>query len=120
MTDIPADYLPLILECDNTLRLKIPLKRDNGKMENITCYRSVHKRHSLPTKGGTRYTPTLDIQETMALAALMSFKLAIAGIPFGGANGGACIDPSKYSKGELERLTRRYTMELAKKKFIGP
>ena len=56
----------------------------------------------------------------MALASLMTFKLTIAGIPFGGAKGGCQIDPSKLSKGELERLTRRYTMELAKKNFIGP
>jgi glutamate dehydrogenase (NAD(P)+) len=74
----------------------------------------------LPTKGGTRYGTHIDLQETMALASLMTFKLAIAGVPWGGAKGGAKIDPRKCSKGELERLTRKYTLELIKKNFVGP
>ncbi len=56
----------------------------------------------------------------MALASLMTFKLAIAGVPWGGAKGGAKIDPRQCSKGELERLTRKYTLELIKKNFVGP
>ena len=56
----------------------------------------------------------------MALASLMTFKLAIAGVPWGGGKGGAQIDPRKCSRGELERLTRKYTLELIKKNFVGP
>ena len=74
----------------------------------------------MPVKGGTRYAPDITLQETVALAALMTFKLTVANIPFGGAKGGIRIDPSKYSDRELEKITRKYTMELAKKSFIGP
>jgi glutamate dehydrogenase (NAD(P)+) len=62
----------------------------------------------------------MDLQESMALASLMTYKLTIAGIPFGGAKGGIKMNPTKYSQAELERATRRYTVELAKKGFIGP
>ena len=74
----------------------------------------------MPVKGGTRYSDHIDLQETEALASLMTFKLAVADVPFGGAKGGIKINPRKLSKSELERVTRRYTMELIKKGFIGP
>ena len=83
-------------------------------------FRAQHSHHRLPVKGGTRYAEHIDLQETVALASLMTFKLATADIPFGGAKGGIAIDPKKYSKAEVERITRRYTMELIKKGFIGP
>ena len=70
-------------------------------------------------KGGTRYSPHIDLQEVEALASLMTFKLALADVPFGGAKGGIKINPREYSQGELERVTRKYTMELIKKGFIG-
>ena len=71
-------------------------------------------------KGGLRFDINVDLQQMMALASIMTYKLSVAGIPFGGAQGGIKIDPSKYSPAELERITRRYTLELAKKGFIGP
>jgi glutamate dehydrogenase (NAD(P)+) len=74
----------------------------------------------MPCKGGTRYSPEVNLQEIVALATLMTFKLTIANIPFGGAKGGIRFDPSKYSATEIERITRKYTLELAKKNFIGP
>ena len=110
----------MIRTCDNVIRFTIPVRRDNGKIEMINCYRAQHKHHKLPVKGGTRYAPGINIQEVMALASLMTFKLCIAEVPFGGAKGGVSFDPSKYSQGEIERITRRYTMELTKKNFIGP
>jgi len=70
-------------------------------------------------KGGTRYSDAIDLQEVEALASLMTFKLAIADVPFGGAKGGVKINPRELSQAELERVTRKYTMELIKKGFIG-
>ena len=119
-TGISKDYLDLIMTCDNVIRFSIPIRRDNGSIENITCYRAQHKHHKLPVKGGTRYADSMDLQEVMALASLMTFKLTIADVPFGGAKGGVKINPRNYSENEIERITRRYAMELAKKGFIGP
>jgi glutamate dehydrogenase (NAD(P)+) len=82
-------------------------------------FRAQHSTHKLPVKGGTRYSEHIDLQEVEALASLMTFKLAIADVPFGGAKGGCKIDPRKYSSAEIERVTRKYTMELIKKNFIG-
>jgi len=119
-TDVPQEYLQLIKACNTVIRFNIPLRRDNGTVETVTCYRAQHSHHRLPVKGGTRYSPEMDLQETEALASLMTFKLAVADVPFGGAKGGIKIDPRQLSKAELERVTRRYTMELIKKGFIGP
>jgi len=109
----------MIKACNTVVRFNIPLRRDNGKLETITCYRAQHSTHKLPVKGGTRYSSHIDLQEVEALASLMTFKLAIADVPFGGAKGGVKIDPKKYSQAEIERVTRKYTMELIKKGFIG-
>lgn len=79
---------------------------DSGELRTIPCYRAQHSWHHLPVKGGTRYAPDVDIQEVEALACLMTFKLAIADIPFGGAKGGVRVDPRELSQAELERVTR--------------
>jgi glutamate dehydrogenase (NAD(P)+) len=117
---IKPDMLKYIMACDNVVRFQIPIIRDNGKLETLTCYRAQHKHHFMPVKGGTRYAADMNLQECVALATLMTFKLTVASIPFGGAKGGIRFDPSKYSSGEIERITRKYTLELAKKNFIGP
>lgn len=118
--NIREDMLKYIMSCDNVVRFQIPVIRDNGQLETLTCYRAQHKHHYMPVKGGTRYSADITLQETVALATLMTFKLTIANIPFGGAKGGIRFDPTKYSKAEVERITRRYTLALAKKNFIGP
>jgi glutamate dehydrogenase (NAD(P)+) len=91
----------------------LPIKMDNGKTQVFEGYRVVHSTALGPSKGGIRFSLDVNESEVMALAAWMTFKCAIADIPYGGAKGGITCDPSKMSKGELERLTRAYTGAMA-------
>jgi glutamate dehydrogenase (NAD(P)+) len=118
-TGHPRGVLEQIRACDNIARFAFPIKRDSGAIEVIHAYRAEHSHHRKPTKGGIRYAPSVNVDEVMALAALMSYKCAIVDVPFGGAKGGVCIDARDYSAGELERITRRYTFEMARKNYIG-
>jgi glutamate dehydrogenase (NAD(P)+) len=117
---VRSDILEVIKRCQTVVSFTIPLKRDNGRIELINAYRAHHSYHHMPCKGGVRYAADVDVQEVQALASLMTFKLAVSDIPMGGAKGGIRINPRNYSQAELERLTRRYTIELAKKSLIGP
>lgn len=119
-TDISKDRLDLIEKPDITIKMNIPIVMDNGSYKMITAYRCHHKHHRLPMKGGTRIATNVDIEEVEALALLMTLKLATVEVPFGGAKGGLCMDAKQFSKAEMERAIRRYTMELAKYNFIGP
>ncbi|XP_041968508.1 glutamate dehydrogenase, mitochondrial-like [Aricia agestis] len=114
-----AGILRVMGSCNSTLQFEFPLQRKNGEYEVVRAYRSQHSVHRLPCKGGIRYAPGVDIEEVKALAALMTYKNACSNIPFGGAKGGVAIDPKQYSVAELQRITRRYTLELAKKNYIG-
>ncbi len=118
-TDHKLGVLYQIRACDNIIRFEFPIKRDDGTIQVIRGYRAEHSHHMEPTKGGIRYAPNVNVDEVMALSALMSYKCAIVDVPFGGAKGGVCIDARNYSTAELERITRRYAFELARKDFIG-
>jgi len=96
----------------------IPVARDNGQLEVFTGYRVLHSAVRGPGKGGIRFAPDVSLDEVRALAAWMTWKCALVDIPFGGAKGGVICDPSKMSKTELERVTRRYTAELSE--WLGP
>lgn len=111
--------LEQIKQCNSVYRMHFPVKVGN-KVEVIKAYRVQHSHHKTPCKGGIRFATTVNLDEVMALAALMTYKCAIVNVPFGGAKGGINIDPKKYTTYELEKITRRYTHELIKKNFIGP
>ncbi|MDI6808029.1 MAG: Glu/Leu/Phe/Val dehydrogenase [Candidatus Eisenbacteria bacterium] len=102
----------------NEIVVHFPVKMDDGRIEMLSGYRVQHNNVLGPFKGGLRYHPAVDIDEVRALATWMTWKTAISGIPFGGAKGGIHLDPSEYTPGELERITRRFTFALGNN--IGP
>ncbi|MGB0805892.1 MAG: Glu/Leu/Phe/Val family dehydrogenase [Salibacteraceae bacterium] len=103
---------------NNEIVVHFPVKLDNGKIEVFTGYRVQHNNALGPYKGGLRFHPTVDIDAARALAIWMTWKSALSGLPYGGGKGGIQIDPKKYSKSELERITRRFTYALGEN--IGP
>ena len=109
-----------VRSCNSVYRMKFPVKKDDGGIVVVEAFRAEHSHHRLPTKGGIRFSPDVDIDETIALASLMTYKCALVGVPFGGAKGGVRVDSTKISDGFRERVTRRYTAELIRKNFIGP
>jgi len=100
------------------LKVQIPVRMDNGDIEIFTGYRVQHNAARGPYKGGVRYHPRADLDEIRALASLMTWKTALVGIPYGGAKGGVEVDPNKLSTDELNRLTRRYTINI--EHLLGP
>jgi glutamate dehydrogenase (NAD(P)+) len=116
----PSGLLDQIKLCNSVYHFRFPVRRGPGDYEVIEAWRAEHSHHRLPVKGGIRYSPHSDAEEVQALAALMTYKCAIVDVPFGGGKGAIKIDPKAYDETQLERITRRYTAELIKKKFIGP
>ena len=100
-----------------TVRFGVRLR---DKLETFTGFRSVHSEHWEPVKGGIRYSPFASQMEVEALAALMSYKCSLMDLPFGGSKGALIVDPKEWNKKELQRITRRFTQELAKRDLIHP
>jgi glutamate dehydrogenase (NAD(P)+) len=111
--------LDQIKSCNSVYRFRFPMRKGDG-FQVIDAWRVEHSQHQSPTKGGIRYSEMVNEDEVMALAALMTYKCAIVNVPFGGAKGGIKINPKNFTVQELENITRRYTVELIKKNFIGP
>jgi glutamate dehydrogenase (NAD(P)+) len=118
-TNWDPGILEQIKQCNAVYRMNFPVKIGD-KVEVVKAYRVQHSHHKTPCKGGIRFSTMVNLDEVMALAALMTYKCAIVNVPFGGAKGGIAIDPKKYTPYQLEAITRRYTAELIKKNFIGP
>ena len=119
-TRIAPGILAQVRSCNSVYRIRFPVRGDDGEIQVLEAYRAEHSHHRLPTKGGIRFSPLVSQDEVMALAALMTYKCAVVNVPFGGAKGGVRVDPRRHSPAFLERLTRRYTAELVRKRFIGP
>ena len=117
--DLPKGLLKQIKVCNAVYYVQFPIKLGN-RIEIVEGWRAEHSQHRKPLKGGIRYGMAVNQDEVMALAALMTYKCAIVNVPFGGSKGGIRVRPRDCSVEELEKITRRFTVELAKKNFIGP
>ena len=119
LVGLPDDLHHKIKVCNSTYTVRFGVRLRN-KLYTFTGYRSVHSEHREPVKGGIRYSPHADQDEVEALASLMTFKCALVEAPFGGSKGALVIDPNDWEPHELERITRRFTQELAKRTLISP
>jgi glutamate dehydrogenase (NAD(P)+) len=116
--EIPMDERERLLLPKRAITVSCPIHRDDGTITVFEGYRVQHHLTLGPTKGGTRFAPSVDIGEIAALAIWMSWKCALVGLPYGGAKGGVKVDLSTLSRRELEALSRRYMQELIP--FVGP
>jgi glutamate dehydrogenase (NAD(P)+) len=116
--EIPRDERDRLLYPKRAIVVSCPIHLDDGKLAVFQGYRVQHHLTLGPTKGGTRFSLSVDIGEVAALAIWMSWKCALAGLPYGGAKGGVTVDPRALSRHELENLSRRYMQEMIP--FVGP
>jgi glutamate dehydrogenase (NAD(P)+) len=115
---IDANLVNVLQECKKALVVSVPVSMDDGSTRAFEGYRVTHNIARGPSKGGIRYHPDVTLDEVKALAMWMTWKCALAGIPFGGAKGGIVCNPKQMSEGELQRMTRRFTSEIINE--IGP
>ena len=118
-SDLSEDLANKIIICNSTYTVRFGV-RLRGEIHTFEGWRSVHSEHMEPTKGGIRYDLQTNADEVEALAALMSYKCALINVPFGGSKGGLKINPYKWEKRELEKITRRFAQELIKRDLISP
>jgi glutamate dehydrogenase (NAD(P)+) len=118
LMELDRDVRKVLASTKNEIVVNFPVRMDNGEVELFTGYRVQHNDTLGPYKGGLRFHPDVNLDEVRALAAWMTWKCALAGIPFGGAKGGIRIDPARYSMGEMERITRRFAFALGDN--VGP
>jgi glutamate dehydrogenase (NAD(P)+) len=116
--DVEESVVRVLERCKRSAAVSIPTRMDDGRIEVFDGYRVIHNIALGPSKGGIRYHPDVTLDEVSALAMLMTWKCALTGVPFGGAKGGVACDPKRMSRDELERMTRRFTTEIAAE--IGP
>jgi glutamate dehydrogenase (NAD(P)+) len=116
--EIPMDERDRLLMPKRSVTVSCPIHRDDGTVAVFEGYRVQHHLTLGPTKGGTRFAPSVDLGEIAALAIWMSWKCALVGLPYGGAKGGVNVDLSKISRRELEAISRRYMQEMIP--FVGP
>src|SRR3989441_1332838 len=115
---IDPNLVEVLKECKKAVVASVPVVMDNGTVQSFQGYRVTHNIARGPSKGGIRYHPDVTLDEIKALAMGMTWKCALMGLPFGGAKGGVTCDPKQMSRGELERMTRRFTSEIVNE--IGP
>ena len=116
--DLSENVRTLMITPDREVRVEVVIELDSGKIGNFIGYRVQHDNARGPFKGGLRYHPTVDKDEARSLASLMTWKTALVDLPFGGAKGGINCDPNKLSRGEMERLTRKFIEKIHD--MIGP
>jgi glutamate dehydrogenase (NAD(P)+) len=115
---IDERLINVLQECKKAVEVSIPTSLDDGSVRAFTGYRVTHNVSRGPSKGGIRYHPDVTLDEVKALAMWMTWKCSLMGLPFGGAKGGVICNPKTMSRGELERMTRRFTSEIINE--IGP
>jgi glutamate dehydrogenase (NAD(P)+) len=115
---IDPNLIRILGKCKKTVEVSVPVSTDDGSTSVFEGYRVTHNIARGPSKGGIRYHPAVTRDEVKSLAMGMTWKCALMGLPFGGAKGGVVCDPKRLSRGELERMTRRYTSEIIND--IGP
>jgi glutamate dehydrogenase (NAD(P)+) len=118
LVSVDPTVVSLMSHPERVLQVAVPVRMDNGRVQVFTGWRAHHSTIRGPAKGGIRFHPAVTADEVTALAAEMTLKCAVVGIPFGGGKGGVACDPSLFSEGELERLTRRYTFGISS--LLGP